>query len=107
MRSGERRFRVSILAPPVSANEYGQPDSYTEIAERDAAIYPVRGAERWQALKDQSETTHRVNIRYDALLAAVAPEYRIRFKGRVFEITSILNVDELNRELQMMCKEVH
>ncbi|MDF2546141.1 MAG: phage head-tail adaptor, putative, family [Anaerosolibacter sp.] len=67
-----------------------------------ASVEPLRGKEYLQVDRVNAEVTHRIVIRY---LAGLKPDMRIDFKGRVFDIQSIINVDEENREMQLMCLE--
>ena len=41
-------------------------------------------------------------IRY---LSGIVPKMRVKFGSRIFDILSVINVKESNRELQLMCRE--
>jgi len=56
-----------------------------------------------QADQMQAETTIRVRIRYNS---SVEPEDRIWFGTRILEIVSIINFDERNRHMELLCKEI-
>ena len=38
-------------------------------------------------------------------LSGIVPKMRVKVGSRIFDILSIINVDERNRELQLMCRE--
>ena len=107
MRTGRRRHRGTFLSPPVTEDEYGAPGAYVTVVTRDISVEPIRGTEKYRGMQDLSTTTHRVNLRYDSALAGLAPNYRITFRGRTLEIEAVMNIDEVDREFELLCKEVH
>ena len=64
---------------------------------------PVSGREFIAFKQINAEISTKVNIRY---LAGVTTEMRVLFKDRTFEINSIINPEEKNVSLLLMCKEV-
>lgn len=68
-----------------------------------AAVQPVTGAE--VARQEEPTTTLKSNviIRY---LAGIKPKFRITFGTRVLEIQSVINVNEDNHEMNLVCNEV-
>jgi len=69
------------------------------------SIEPLSARELVQAQQIQSDITHRVTMRYRSDLT-VTVEQRILFDStRVFEIISVLNRDERNEQLELLCKE--
>jgi SPP1 family predicted phage head-tail adaptor len=67
-----------------------------------ASIWPLKGAEYIAAMQTTSEISHKIRIRY---LANVTPKLRIKFGTRYFDIQSVINPDERNIYLEMMCRE--
>ena len=59
-------------------------------------------AEYFAAQSTQADVTHRIVLRF---LSVIIPKMRVKFGSRVFDILSIINVNERNRELQLMCRE--
>jgi SPP1 family predicted phage head-tail adaptor len=53
-------------------------------------------------MQTTSEISHKIRIRY---LASVTPKLRIKFGTRYFDIVSVINPDERNEYLEMMCRE--
>lgn len=105
MRAGRLRKRVSIEEPVRTLDAHGQPIvTWREIAQVWAEIMPVSGDEQKRAMVVQGEVTHRITLRYTPDLTG--PEYRIRWNGRIFQVTSRLNYMELGRELDVMCREM-
>jgi SPP1 family predicted phage head-tail adaptor len=63
----------------------------------------ARDIERLQAMKQQSEISHKVIIRYRE---GVSTAWRVKFGTRYFNIAAITNPEEKNESLEMMCNEV-
>lgn len=72
------------------------------VAKVWAAIQPLRGTERLRAQQLEESITHRITLRYRA---DIRPSHRVNFKGRIFNIRSVTNVEERNRWLELMCEE--
>lgn len=103
MRAGDLRHRVTIQQLVTVYDEYNQPvEMWQDLTTVWAAIEPLSGREYWQAKAVNAEVTHRVRMRYRA---GITPEMRLVFNGRVFEILAVLNLEERNIELQLLCKE--
>lgn len=68
-----------------------------------AAIYPISGKEFFTADMNNSEVSHKINIRYRG---DINTKMRIIFEGRVFNIESIINFQERNILIQIMAKEL-
>jgi len=103
MRIGARRHRVTLQLRGVDQNSYGE--SVTTWNDQDtvwAAIIPASAKEYVASNELQAVVTHRVNIRYRK---GLTPEMRIKYGARYFNINSILNRDERNIELDLMCTE--
>lgn len=65
-------------------------------------VSPLRGRERNESLGVTPEVTHKVEIRY---IAGLTPDKRLKFGSRVFSIESVINPEEKNVILELMCKE--
>jgi SPP1 family predicted phage head-tail adaptor len=103
MRAGQLRHKVVIQENVPSRDGYGaEVESWDEYATVWAAIEPIRGREFWESQQINAEVTARITIRY---LAGVTPKMRILHGTRIFEILSVINPEERNRELQLMVKE--
>jgi SPP1 family predicted phage head-tail adaptor len=84
---------------------YNQPiDDWAKIncAPIMASVRPLAGREYFAAQQVQASVSHEVRLRW---MPDVLPSDRIRYGERVFDIKSVLNIDEANRELVIMCTE--
>lgn len=67
-----------------------------------ANIMPISGRELLASGAIASEITHRVVMRY---IAGVVPGMRVNSAGRYFTIKAVLNEEERNQKLTLMCGE--
>jgi len=68
-------------------------------------IQPLRGRELFLAQQVNAEITSKVTIRYYGT-TTVTPEHRVYFGARILEIITVINPDERNESLELLCKEV-
>lgn len=104
MQAGRLRHRIQIKTPVEARNSYGERIvTWSTLATVWASVEPLRGREFLDAEQVQAEISHRVRMRY---YPGILPNYRVVFGGRVLEIQAVINVNERNREMQLMCKEM-
>ena len=103
MRGGGLRHRLTIERKSITQNELGDPvESWSTFAQRWASVEPLRGREFFDAQQVNAEITVRFRLRYTE---GVAPEMRVNFDGRLFDVRAVVNVDERKAELILMCSE--
>jgi len=103
MRAGKLRHRIAIQQETATQDIYGaEVKTWTTKKELWAEIDPPKSREFFATGQTQAEVTTRVRIRY---LPNVTPNMRIKFGTRYLNINSIINPDERNKELIMMCNE--
>jgi SPP1 family predicted phage head-tail adaptor len=103
MSAGLRDKKVQIQRQGSTQDAAGQlSDMWTTQATVWASIKPVSGREYFNASGERAEVTHTIGILYGP---TVAPRDRIVYGSRMFDIKSVINVDERNRELLLMCTE--
>jgi SPP1 family predicted phage head-tail adaptor len=104
MRSGKLRHTVTLQSLVETQDGYGgTTESWTDFATVRASVEPLQGREYFAAQQERAEVTTRFRIRY---IPGVLPTMRIMFDGRAFNIESIINPNERNRELHLMAVEV-
>lgn len=80
--------------------------SWDEVTPPDgvyASIKPLLGREYFAADQMKSQVTHRINMW--AFPGLTPSQHRIVFGERIFEIVSVVDVQEQGRTMQIMCKE--
>ena len=103
MRVGRLRHRVELQEATETRGDYGDVTrEWSTIATRWAGIEPMSGREIMQADQVNAKLSHRVRMRYDA---DVTPAKRLKFGSRIFDISSVINRDEKNAELEVLCSE--
>lgn len=104
MDIGKLRHRITFQYLSDNRNQYGEPTGeWLDFKTVWASINPISGREFFQADTDNSEITHRVFMRY---CVGIKRSMRIKFNQRIFGIESIINYEEKNLYLQLMCKEL-
>jgi len=103
MRIGPMRHRITLEAPAESQGSDGSVTrTWAPFATVWASVEPLLGREYFDAQREQADVSHRVRMRY---LAGVTHNMRVVLGSRVFEIESVLNAGERDRELVLMCRE--
>lgn len=103
MRAGKLRNQIVIQTVTESRDSLGGvSESWATYATVRASIEPLKGTEKFQDKTTLSEVDLKVRIRY---LAGVTTKMRILFGTRIFNIHSIINYNEMNRELTLYCVE--
>ena len=101
--AGRLRHRISICEYVTEPDSLGRDKLVLrEKASCRAEIKPVRGNEYLTYYKDTNSLIYKITIRYRK---GIVPSDVIKFRGRKFEITSVINPDEVNHYLEIMCTE--
>lgn len=96
--------RVSLQSVSTSVGDGGRKvKNYSPIATIWAAIEPSQQSAQFRGGQTQFGVSHLVTTRYDA---AYEGARRIIFGVRVFEVRSMINIDEKNQYLLFQCEEI-
>lgn len=103
MRAGKLRHRVIIQKATETRDAHGGiTRTWADVSTVWASVEPLSGREFLDASQTEADISHRVRIRhYDDL----TPSHRIVHGGRHLNIETIMNRDERDIELELMCKE--
>jgi SPP1 family predicted phage head-tail adaptor len=108
MRTGAMRRRITLQSrdATVDANG-GQVTSWTNVATVWASIEPLSVRELLAAQSVQSEISHKITLRYQPALASMKALAAMRalYGTRIFSIAGGMNLDERNRELDLLATE--
>ena len=101
--AGKLRHPISIERKVSAPDGVGGVElTWESIIDLRAAIDPVSGNERFAAQRIEADVTHRLLFRwFDGLRASD----RINFKGRLFNIRLIRNLEEKNRIYEVTAVE--
>ena len=104
MRAGRLRHRGVLQQVTETRDAHGGvTETWTERARPWVSIKPLHGREAMYANQVDSNITHEIRMRYDS---GITPAMRLSCRGRTFEFLSVANIDERDRELAIMAKEV-
>ena len=103
MNIGKLRHRITLLRQVNEVNDYGaSTQTWKRVATVWADVRPLSGREYFSAQQVQSEVTTQIWLRY---IEGIKPTMKVKFGKREFEILSVLNAQERDVSLQLMCKE--
>lgn len=107
MRSGQLRWRIGLQRFTSSRDGYGQETrTWSTLATYWGSIRTPTGREALNAAQQKAELTHVVTLRWTGESTTITPKDQLSYKGRLFAITWINNVDERNRQLDIYCQEL-
>ncbi len=97
MQAGKLRHKLTFVKSTHISNAFGEQEStWKTYAEVWGRIRPLTGSERYVVAQTQAFEDAVFNIRY---LDGLSPKMRIVCNAINYDITSIQNLDERNREL--------
>jgi SPP1 family predicted phage head-tail adaptor len=103
MRSGDLWTRVTIEQATETRDSIGQVEqTWTALYSRWADVLPLDDTESMKARAIRETASHLITLRYASELTT---KHRITWKGRVFNIVSVLNKDAQDRETLCKCLE--
>ncbi len=104
MQIGKLRHRIILEDKQITRDSFGaEVFEWVQVSEVWADISPLSGKEFVAFKQINAEISVRVTMRYQP---GIDTEMRVLFKDKIFEILSIINPDEKNIALVLMCKEV-
>lgn len=105
MRAGQLRHKITIEQLDTStADAMGAAVKiWTLFCVCWARVQPVSGKEFFNANQERAQISHKIRIRY---VAEITPAHRVNFGGRLFNIQTVINFDERNRELEILAVEI-
>lgn len=102
MNIGKMRHRITFQRPTNEKDRLaGYKDDWFDVDTVWAQVSPVSGREYLSQVRD-TMVSHKIYCRYRA---GITTRMRIKFGDRTFRIISVLNWDERNEGLTIMCEE--
>jgi SPP1 family predicted phage head-tail adaptor len=114
LRAGDLRHRIELVQP------YGPDQStfgdlslanYSPVLTTWAKIEAIQGKDVLAANQFGDQITHKITMRYRGLdqvvPIAVLDKLQVWFKGRQWQILAVLNPDERNKTLYLLCVEIN
>ena len=104
MRAGLLRHRLTLYDVVLNTDaDGGQHVDHQPVATVWGRVEPLKMSESVIAEQVAARASHRITLRYRA---GLKPSQQVVMEtGRVFEVTSIRNLDERNRTLEILALE--
>lgn len=104
MRIGDLNRRLTLQSPvSVSDGMGGFTTTWKTESIVWGSLWPTSASERIQSQAPTLVITHRIRIRYHK---TIAPSWRIKYGNRYLSIVSIVNMNESDRQQDLLCREV-
>jgi SPP1 family predicted phage head-tail adaptor len=104
MNAGELRQKLTIQTLTRTPDGYGgYTKAWNDFATTWAKIQPLRGDERYKAQQVMNTVSHKITLRY---LDGIKPQMRAISGSRIFNILAVINVEEKNELIELLCEEV-
>jgi len=105
MQGGRLRHQITIESSSASKNGFGEEVlTWATYMSTWASIDPIRGREYMEAKQVQADVDTRIRVRGQSD-KTLKPSMRVKFGSRYFMIISVINVVEIGKEIQLMCRE--
>ncbi len=105
MRAGELRRQITVQRYSETQNDYGEViKDWFDLFTTRASVRPISGKEIAINHSIVNELTHKIFIRYRA---NIKPSDRVLFKDRIFNIASVINYDEKDISIELLCREIY
>lgn len=105
MNIGNLNKRITIEKSTSTQNTYGeQVQTWTKLRECWSRVEPVQGKEYYTAKQTASELDIKFVIRYTTV--DITPKSRLIYDSKEYNVNSIINLAEGNRELHLYCSRI-
>lgn len=102
MRAGRLRHRVTLQSKVEARDSYGATTiTWDDEATVWAAIEPLSGREYFSQQQIQAEASVRIVVRY---YSGLSTAWRVKDGSTYYDIVDVLNHDERNRMMTLMCR---
>ena len=103
MQAGKLRHRLALQSATTTRDTYGaEVETWSTYDTVWGSVEPLRGTERIFAQQVNAKVTHKIRVRSNS---SITVQHRILFDSRYFYINSVINPDERNIEIELICSE--
>jgi SPP1 family predicted phage head-tail adaptor len=93
MTAGKLDRRIAIQRATVTPNEFNDPiETWSDLTTVWAKRRDASATESYRAQEVGAEITARFTVRWSSVVASVTPRDRLRFDGRLYNITAVRDV---------------
>ena len=107
VKAEQLRQMITIQRIDTTLDSYGQAGEawVSFVTDIRSFIEPTGGSEFYAAQKVNAEATVNIWLRYNSA-PSVDSAMRVVYGARYFDILSVMNTQEKNRWIRLVCKEV-
>ncbi len=106
MRAGRLSSKIELQRSVETANAFGEMiQTWQPLFTCWASVEPLRGSERFSAMQVQSDVDTRIIVRWCLNLDLLNTKDRVKFGNKIYDIRAVLNINERNTEMHVMCKQ--
>ncbi len=103
INAGDFNKRITLQIKTVTRGNYGvETIVWSDVATIWAKVESLRGREYFEAQQIQNENYVRITIRFRK---NITPELRVKYGSKYLDIQSVINIDEANNHIELMCIE--
>ncbi len=104
MNIGSKRHLITIeeFQQSIEPTFGEEVKTWVEFNKAWASIIPVSVDERYISKEKNATATHKITIRY---IPNLSVKMRVVFGSRIFNIVSVLNINERNKMIQLIVEE--
>ncbi len=110
LQAGKLRHRVTIVKPTLVQDAAGGWNAFQDvvICTMWATIEALTGTEKFAAHEFSTEVTHAIYMRHPRTLVpgGIQGKMNVNYGKRTFMIEAVLNADERNKLLELICVEI-
>lgn len=100
------RNKVIIQSYTDTIDASGGPiTTWSNFITRYASVVPLNGNEYFTAQQLNVDINVRIRLRYDNQAATITEKHRVLWGTRTYDILTVINRQELNKEIILMCQE--
>jgi len=104
MRIGSLKKRIVIqLFTKVKGSTGGFIKTWADKYTVWASIWPISAKEQIANMGEVMLVTHKIRIRFKK---NIKPKWRVTYNNRTFNIVSVINVMELDKDIDLLCEEI-
>jgi len=109
METGKLDRIVTLYTQSLSTNEYGEVlPAFTQISTETvwAKVENMGGSENFTGMNVEAVRNRKFTIRYSTRVNGIDEKDRVVYDGETYNILSVINNGERNKELILICNRV-
>ena len=105
VRTSDYRKKGTFQRVSEVADEYGEMiGTWADLMDVRVAIEGITGSERFAAYQVQSDTDTRIRVRWNPTLDTLTTKDRFKWGSVIYDIKSVINTRQENKEITIMAK---